>query len=61
MQEQPWKPGTTLTDVFPVQVEWREGYLLGADAAGPRHRVRPRRRQGAHPFRLTEPPHLHAP
>jgi len=28
VQEQPRKPGTTLTDVFPVQVEWADGYLL---------------------------------
>ncbi len=28
VQEQPRRPGTTLTDVFPVQVEWADGYLL---------------------------------
>ncbi len=28
VQEQPRRPGTTLTDVFPVQIEWRDGYLL---------------------------------
>ncbi len=28
VQELPRKPGTLLTDVFPVQVEWEDGYLL---------------------------------
>ena len=28
VQEQPRKPGTVLTDVIPVQPEWRDGYLL---------------------------------
>jgi galactonate dehydratase len=28
VQECPRIPGTTLTDVFPVQVEWEDGYLL---------------------------------
>jgi L-alanine-DL-glutamate epimerase-like enolase superfamily enzyme len=28
VQEQPRKPGTTLMDVFPVQVDWADGYLL---------------------------------
>ena len=28
VQEQPRRPGTTLTDVVPVQVEWEDGYLL---------------------------------
>lgn len=28
VQEQPRKPGTTLTDVVPIQAEWQNGYLL---------------------------------
>ncbi len=28
VQELPRKPGTTLPDVFPVQLEWEDGYLL---------------------------------
>ena len=28
VQEQPTRPGSTLTDLFPVQVEWQDGYLL---------------------------------
>ena len=28
VQEQPRRPGTTLTDVVPVQVDWEDGYLL---------------------------------
>ena len=28
VQEQPTRPGSNLTDLFPVQVEWQDGYLL---------------------------------
>jgi L-alanine-DL-glutamate epimerase-like enolase superfamily enzyme len=28
VQEQPTRPGASLNDLFPVQVEWRDGYLL---------------------------------
>jgi L-alanine-DL-glutamate epimerase-like enolase superfamily enzyme len=28
VQELPRRPGTSFTDVFPVQVEWEDGYLL---------------------------------
>jgi galactonate dehydratase len=28
VQEQPRRPGTTLTDIFPVQIGWSDGYLL---------------------------------
>lgn len=28
VQEQPRRPGTWLQDVFPVQIEWQDGYLL---------------------------------
>ncbi|HZR00824.1 MAG TPA: galactonate dehydratase [Chloroflexota bacterium] len=32
--EQPRKPGSDLTDVFPVQIEWRDGYLIPHDRPG---------------------------
>jgi L-alanine-DL-glutamate epimerase-like enolase superfamily enzyme len=32
--EQPRRPGTYLTDVVPVQVEWQAGYLLPPTAPG---------------------------
>jgi galactonate dehydratase len=34
VQEQPVRPGTTLTDLFPVQVPWEGGYLLPPTAPG---------------------------
>jgi galactonate dehydratase len=34
VQECPRIPGTTLTDVFPVQVEWADGYLLLPERPG---------------------------
>ncbi len=58
VQEQPRRTGTVLTDVVPVQPEWRDGYLL------------PSRRPGLgiefdrdaarkHPFQMRELPTLH--
>ncbi len=32
--EQPRRPGTTLTDLFPVQIGWADGYLLPTDRPG---------------------------
>jgi L-alanine-DL-glutamate epimerase-like enolase superfamily enzyme len=32
--EQPRRPGSTLQDVFPVQIEWRDGYLIPSDRPG---------------------------
>lgn len=34
VQEQPRKPGTWLQDVFPVQIEWEDGYLLAPKRPG---------------------------
>ena len=34
VQELPSKPGTTLPDVFPVQLEWEDGYLLPPTSPG---------------------------
>jgi L-alanine-DL-glutamate epimerase-like enolase superfamily enzyme len=28
VQEQPTRPGSALNDLFPVQIEWKDGYLL---------------------------------
>jgi galactonate dehydratase len=57
VQEQPRRPGTTLTDVVPVQVSWQDGYLLPPTRPGlgiefDRDAAR------EHPFQMTEPPHL---
>jgi len=57
VQEQPRKPGTVLTDVVPVQVEWKDGYLLPPARPGlgiefDRDAAR------AHPFQMAELPHL---
>ncbi len=57
VQEQPRRPGTSLTDVFPVQVEWDDGYLLPPTRPGlgiEFDREAARRR----PFQRWEPPHL---
>ncbi len=58
VQEQPRRPGTTLTDVVPDQIEWQAGYLLPPTRPGlgitfDREAAR------AHPFQMVEPQHLH--
>ncbi len=57
VQEQPRRPGTTLTDVVPVQMDWTDGYLLAPTRPGLGVEL-DRAAARAHPFRLTEPPHL---
>jgi L-alanine-DL-glutamate epimerase-like enolase superfamily enzyme len=57
VQEQPQKPGTILTDVVPVQMEWQDGYLLPPTRPGlgvefDRDAAR------ARPFQPYEVPHL---
>jgi mannonate dehydratase len=32
--EQPQRPGSTLTDVFPLQVDWQDGYLVPSERPG---------------------------
>jgi L-alanine-DL-glutamate epimerase-like enolase superfamily enzyme len=57
VQEQPYKPGTFLTDVVPVQPEWRDGHLLPPTRPGlgvEFDREAAKRR----PFRMAELPHL---
>ena len=34
VQEQPRRPGTSMTETVPVQVEWEDGYLLPPDRPG---------------------------
>ena len=58
VQEQPRRPGTTLTDVVPVQVDWEDGYLLPPTRPG-LGIVFDRDAARAHPFEMTEPAHLH--
>jgi L-alanine-DL-glutamate epimerase-like enolase superfamily enzyme len=58
VQEQPRRPGTTLTDVVPVQVEWENGYLLPPMRPG-LGVVFDREAARAHPFHMQELPHLH--
>jgi L-alanine-DL-glutamate epimerase-like enolase superfamily enzyme len=57
VQEQPRRPGTTLTDVFPVQVDWQDGYLLPPTRPGLGVEF-DREAARRSPFRMTEPPHL---
>src|SRR5947209_1253261 len=57
VQEQPRRPGTTLTDVFPVQVEWQDGYLLPPERPGLGIEF-DREAARRSPFRMTEMPHL---
>ena len=57
VQEQPRRPGTTLTDVFPVQVEWQDGYLLPPTRPGLGVEF-DREAARRSPFRMTEMPHL---
>ncbi|TXG86333.1 MAG: galactonate dehydratase [Thermomicrobiales bacterium] len=58
VQEQPRLPGTMLTDVVPVQIPWEDGYLLPPDRPGLGIEF-DREAALAHPFQLTEIPHLH--
>jgi galactonate dehydratase len=57
VQEQPRRPGTTLTDVVPVQVEWQDGYLLPPTRPGLGIEF-DREAARRSPFRMTEPTHL---
>ncbi|MBV8719159.1 MAG: mandelate racemase/muconate lactonizing enzyme family protein [Chloroflexi bacterium] len=58
VQEQPRRPGTSLTDVVPVQVDWQDGYLLPPTRPG-LGVVFDRDAARRSPFQMTEPPHLH--
>jgi L-alanine-DL-glutamate epimerase-like enolase superfamily enzyme len=57
VQEQPRKPSAMVTDVFPVQPVWEDGFLLAPTAPGlgvEFDRAAAQRR----PFRMWEMPHL---
>jgi L-alanine-DL-glutamate epimerase-like enolase superfamily enzyme len=58
VQEQPRRPGTTLTDVVPVQVEWQDGYLLPPTRPGLGIEF-DREAAKRSPFQMVEPTHLH--
>jgi L-alanine-DL-glutamate epimerase-like enolase superfamily enzyme len=57
VQEQPRRPGTTMTDVFPVQVEWDNGYLLPPSRPGLGIEF-DREAARKQPFQMTDMPRL---
>ena len=57
VQEQPRRPGTSLTDVVPVQVDWQDGYLLPPTRPGLGIEF-DREAARRSPFQMTEGPHL---
>jgi galactonate dehydratase len=57
VQEQPVRPGTVLPDVFPVQPEWEDGYLLPPARPGLGIEF-DREAAKRHPFQMVEMPHL---
>ena len=57
VQEQPRKPGTVLTDVVPVQMEWQDGYLLPPSRPGLGVEF-DREAARKHPFQMAELPRL---
>jgi L-alanine-DL-glutamate epimerase-like enolase superfamily enzyme len=57
VQEQPRRPGTMLTDVVPVQMEWKDGYLLAPTRPGLGVEF-DRAAAKAHPFQMNDLPHL---
>lgn len=57
VQEQARRPGTTLTDVFPLQVEWQDGYLLPPERPGLGVTL-DRRAARARPFDMRHLPQL---
>lgn len=57
VQEQARRPGTTLTDVFPVQMEWEDGYLLPPTRPGLGVEF-DREAAKEHPYQPRERPHL---
>ncbi len=57
VQEQPAATGTVLTDVVPVQPEWRDGYLLANDRPGLGIEF-DREAARAHPFQQRDLPQL---
>jgi L-alanine-DL-glutamate epimerase-like enolase superfamily enzyme len=60
VQEQPYRPGTLLADVVPVQPEWEDGHLLPPTRPGLGVEFDREAAKG-HPFRMAELPHLRRP
>ena len=60
VQEQPYRPGTFLTDVVPVQPEWEDGHLLPPTLPGLGMDF-DREAATGRPFRRVELPHLRRP
>jgi len=58
VQEQPARLGTMLTDVFPVQPEWEDGYLLPPTRPGLGIEF-DREAAKKHPFQMGEAQHLY--
>jgi L-alanine-DL-glutamate epimerase-like enolase superfamily enzyme len=58
VQEQPRKPGTALTDIVLNQTTWENGYILPPKRPGLGIEF-DRKVAAAHPFQMTELPHLH--
>ena len=57
VQELPQRTGTSLTDVFPVQMEWADGYLLPPERSGLGIEFDEEAAQ-AHPYQEVKPPLL---
>ena len=57
VQEQPRKPGTTITGIVPVQPEWEDGYLLPPTRPGLGVEF-DREAAKKHPFQMRELPQL---
>jgi galactonate dehydratase len=57
VQELPRRPGTAMTDVFPVQPEWEDGYLLPPTRPGLGIEF-DREAAKRYPFQMTELPHF---
>jgi L-alanine-DL-glutamate epimerase-like enolase superfamily enzyme len=57
VQEQPQRPGTRMTDIFPVQVDWEDGYLLPPNRPGLGIEL-DREAARRQPFQMTEMPQL---
>ncbi|MHB8576583.1 MAG: mandelate racemase/muconate lactonizing enzyme family protein, partial [Dehalococcoidia bacterium] len=57
VQEQPRRPGALLTDLFPVQMDWEDGYLLPPTRPGLGIEF-DRALARAHPFQMTGLPNL---
>jgi L-alanine-DL-glutamate epimerase-like enolase superfamily enzyme len=60
VQEQPYRPGTFLPDVVPVQPGWEDGHLLPPTRPGLGVHFDREAAKGR-PFRMTELPHLRRP